>query len=274
MCPPIRLPPQRPRRPPIQPKTRERAGLRGFPCRAVQLAAYPLAQQEAGARRGRGNRAGPLATRRYVHIPLHKAGWLARNLGFTLMEMLVALTVFAVIGLLSAQLMGHTIGNHERLGERSNRVTEAQRAMLVLKRDITQLARRPVRDMLGDPRQAVLIGNDGLMEFSKFGWRNPLRQPRAEVQRVAYLVRDGDLYRAWWRVLDRAPDSEPALQKLLTDIEQIEFFALDASGQEHNYWPLLGEDAEHSDRQLVAILMRLEFAPFGVVERIWPVPAF
>ena len=188
------------------------------------------------------------------------------------MEILVALTIFAIIGMLCAQLMSRTLANHEIVGERSNRVAETQRAMLVLKRDIMQLAERPIRDMLGDPRNHILIGSDGLMEFSRLGWRNPLRQPRAEVQRVAYIMRENTLYRAWWSVLDRAPESEPALQQLLTDVEQIEFFAVDVSGEEHTFWPLLGDESESVDRRLAAIVMRLEFKPFGVVERIWPVP--
>ena len=194
--------------------------------------------------------------------------------GFTLMEMLVALTVFAVIGLLCAQLMGRTLGNHEVVSERSDRLTEVQRAMLVLQRDIMQMTDRPVRDLLGDSRGAVLIGSDGLMEFSRLGWRNPLRAQRAEVQRIAYIVDGGDLYRAWWGVLDRAQDSEPTLQRLVTDVDQVEFFALDTSGQEHTYWPLLGEEAGTSNRRLGAIVMRLEFEPFGIVERIWPVAGY
>lgn len=196
------------------------------------------------------------------------------NLGFTLMEMLVALAVFVVIGLLCAQLMGRTLANHEIVSDRTERLAEVQRAMLMLKRDIMQITERPVRDMLGDARGSILIGSDGLMEFSRLGWRNPLRQPRAEVQRVAYVVEDGDLYRAWWSVLDRAQDSEPALQRLLSDVEQIEFFAVDVSAQEHTYWPLLAEEAGRPERRLAAIAMRLESRPFGVVERIWPVTGF
>ena len=46
------------------------------------------------------------------------------NRGFTLLEMLVALTIFTVIGLLSAQLMSRTLDNHETAGERSERLAE------------------------------------------------------------------------------------------------------------------------------------------------------
>ncbi len=191
--------------------------------------------------------------------------------GFTLMEVLVALAVFAIIGLLGAQLMGRTLDNHAIVGERTDRLAEVQRAMLMLKRDLMQITGRPVRDLLGDARGWVLIGSDGLLEFSRMGWRNPLRQRRAEVQRVAYLTEDGDLYRVWWNVLDRAPDSVPARQRLLSGIEQVEFVALDASGREHAYWPPL-QEADSAGHRLAAIVMRLEFEPFGVVERIWPVP--
>ncbi|MYE52402.1 MAG: prepilin-type N-terminal cleavage/methylation domain-containing protein, partial [Gammaproteobacteria bacterium] len=54
--------------------------------------------------------------------------------GFTLVEVLVALAVFAVVGLMSAQLMSRTLANHESLSERSARLAEVQRAMLILKR--------------------------------------------------------------------------------------------------------------------------------------------
>ncbi len=45
------------------PNARERAGLWGFPCRAVQLAPHPLVHREAGAQRGKGKRTGPLAAK-------------------------------------------------------------------------------------------------------------------------------------------------------------------------------------------------------------------
>ncbi|MCY4213973.1 MAG: type II secretion system minor pseudopilin GspJ [Gammaproteobacteria bacterium] len=186
--------------------------------------------------------------------------------GFTLVEVLVALAVFAVVGLMSAQLMSRTLANHEILGERSKRLAEVQRAMLILKRDLMQVSSRSVRDLFGDPLPPVMIGADGMMEFSRAGWRNPLNSPRAEMQRVAYRIHEDHLHRAWWPVLDRAQDSEPVVQRLLSDVEQVEFLALDANGDEHAFWPNGAGGAS-----LVAIIMRLECEPFGVVERIWPI---
>jgi len=217
---------------------------------------------------GRAPQPRQLAIRQHGLMPAR-----SQNSGFTLMEILVALTIFAVIGVLSAQLINRTLSNQDRITERGERLAEVQRAMMLLKRDIMQITARPVRDLLGDAKASVLIGNDGLMEFSRLGWRNPLRQQRAEVQRVTYMVQDGDLYRAWWPVLDRAPDTEPVLQRLLPEVGQIEFFALDSFGDEHSYWPLLPVEEEGVEEpRLVAIILRLDSKPFGVVERIWPVP--
>ena len=208
--------------------------------------------------------------------------------GFTLMEMLVALAVFSVVGLICGQLVSRTLDNYEIVGQRGARLAEAQRAMQILKRDLTQLANRPVRDLLGDPQGPLTIGGGGLIEFSRMGWRNPLGQMRSDVQRVAYVMEDGDLHRVWWKVLDRAQDSEPSRQRLLADVEQAEFLALDAAGNEHSFWPPSGYDEppeeqaeeeeeteeeikERLERRLAAIVLRLQFPPFGYVERIWPV---
>jgi len=193
--------------------------------------------------------------------------------GFTLIEMLVVFAIFAAIGLISSQIVSGVLNNQRVVSERGERLIEVQRAMHILQRDIMQLSGRTVRDQLGDPLEPILIGTDGLIEFTRLGWRNPLAQRRAEVQRVAYLVQEGDLYRAYWQRLDRTPDSQPVLQTLLTEVAQIEFFALDMNGEEHSFWPTADGQAglDPGDR-LGGIIVRLDIAPFGPVERLWAVP--
>lgn len=196
---------------------------------------------------------------------------LGRQCGFTLIEMLVVFAIFAVIGVISSQIVSRVIDNQRAMGERGARLAEVQRAMQIMQRDIMQLSNRSVRDQLGDPLQPITIGADGLMEFTRLGWRNPLGLRRSQVQRVAYVTRDGDLYRTYWNVLDRTPQSEPVVQRLLGDVEDIEFFAVDASGDEHSFWPVAG--AATPATALVAVVVRMDMPPFGAVERIWPVPS-
>ena len=193
--------------------------------------------------------------------------------GFTLIEVLVAFLIFGIIGLVSSQLMSQTITRNAELSARGERLGDLHRAMQILQRDVMQMADRPIRTEYGDRAEAIIIGTDGAIEFSRVGWRNPLQLPRSEVQRVGYLLQDNKLMRGYWPVLDRAQDTEPAYQTLLDEVEQVEFYALDASGNEHTYWPQPGADPNDPERKLVGLILRIEVSPYGVIERVWEVPS-
>jgi general secretion pathway protein J len=193
--------------------------------------------------------------------------------GFTLIEVLVVLLIFSIIGMIGARMVSRVLDNDRVLSERGARLAEVQRSMQILQRDILQLSTRGIRDQLGDPVEPLLIGADGMIEFTRSGWRNPLQRPRSELQRVGYILQDDTLYRAYWMVLDRAPDSEPNLQALLSGVTQIEFVALDAGGNEYTFWPPAGDTRSEPASQLAGVVLRMEVAPFGVVERVWPVPS-
>ena len=200
-----------------------------------------------------------------------------KTLGFTLVEILVALLVFAVVGLLSTRLLSQSIDNQNNLQDRGQRLAEIHRAMRVLQRDIVQLSRRKIRDAQGEVLPALIVSDQGAIEFSRVGWRNPLRQPRSEVQRVGYRWQDEKIIRGYWLTLDRSYDAEPAYQTLLENVEAIEFFAVDQLGNEHKQWPLDPEanvvTEEGEALYLAAILVRAEIAPYGMIERIWQVPS-
>ena len=192
--------------------------------------------------------------------------------GFTLIEILVVLSLFGLIGIMTAQVVARTAQNNNTLTIKGDRLSEIHLAMQIIQRDIVQIASRPIRDELGDPLPALRIGADGLIEFTRTGWRNPLLLQRSELQRVAYIVQDGDLYRAYWTVLDRAGDSEPTMQKLLSQVEDIEFFAIDLGGEEYTFCPRPPDDQTKSNRDIAGIIIRAEIQPLGVIERVWQIP--
>jgi general secretion pathway protein J len=192
--------------------------------------------------------------------------------GFTLLEMLVALTVFAVLGLMSSQMINRVLDVHNAAIARGDRLTELQRAMQILQRDVLEITARSVRDEMGDPLPSLRVGTDILLELTRSGWRNPLGQRRSELQRVAYQLRDGTLTRYYWNVLDRAEDSEPVTQELLHDVAEATFYAVDVSGNAHAYWPLVGDQVQDPSLQLAGIEVHLNIAPFGEITRLWDVP--
>lgn len=193
--------------------------------------------------------------------------------GFTLVEILVALFIFAVLGLIGTQLVSRVTQQQGQLAERGARLTELQRAMQILKRDFMQIQNRPIRDGLGDLRPSLILADDDGLEFTRLGWRNPLRQSRSDEQRVAYLFDDANnaLIRLFWPVLDRAQDSEPIQQVLLTEVDRVEFLVISSDGNRFNYWPQV--TAGQNGPAATAIEMRIDAAPFGRIDRIWEVPA-
>ena len=195
-----------------------------------------------------------------------------RARGFTLLEMLVALAVFAVLGLMSSQMVNRVLDVHKIAIARGERLGELQRGMQMMQRDVLEVAPRSVRDEMGDALPKLRIGTDLALELTRNGWRNPLGQRRSELQRVAYVARDDILYRYYWNVLDRAEDTKPVIQELLHDVSSVEVSAIDAGGNEHAFWPIAGDGDSDPSTKLAAIQVRITVAPFGEITRLWDVP--
>ena len=112
----------------------------------------------------------------------------ARQSGFTLLEMLGAITIFAVV---SAMVYGGQVAvlKAKAVTERQAlHLKQLQLAMLMLERDIGQHLLRPVRDDYGDSQPPMVADEYGdfRLTLSRAGWQNPLKLPRSTLQRVAY----------------------------------------------------------------------------------------
>ena len=194
--------------------------------------------------------------------------------GFTLIEMLVALAVFAVIGIISAQLLSQMISFTDTAQSRGERLVNFHRVVEIMRRDFQQLTYRSVRDELGEPTYEVSIGVGSLIEFSRKGWMNPNLRHRSEIQRVAYDLRGDRVFRQYWLVLDRSPDTLPVEQVLMRGVTLANVIAIDQLGSETYFWPTT-PDAESEDEDvpaLAAIKFEIETAEFGPIVQIWIVP--
>ncbi|MCH8498621.1 MAG: type II secretion system minor pseudopilin GspJ [Marinobacter sp.] len=158
--------------------------------------------------------------------------------GFTLMEVLIAVTVTAVIGLGVWQVVGNIALSRDRVQSAALEFDGVQRTMLLLERDFSQLINRPVRDIYGDPQPALTTRDDDFMvTFTRQGWRNPTAARRSELQRVAYEYTGDQLRRRYWVTLDQGPEDNSRDQLLLSDVTAFSIRFVDHEGNWQETWP-------------------------------------
>ena len=141
--------------------------------------------------------------------------------GFTLLELLVAISIFSVIGLGSHQMLRTVIDSHDAVKSTTQSYASMNLALAIMQRDFNQFVPRGVRDEYGEPTNPIAFeSEDYVVEFTRTGWGNPAGIHRSRLQRVAYSVdyETEELYRHFWKVLDRAEDSEPLSELLLIGV--------------------------------------------------------
>jgi general secretion pathway protein J len=210
-----------------------------------------------------------------IHIPAFKANQPTRLYrssmhGFTLLELVVAISVFSILASIAYGGLNTVLDNNEHHELVAKRLSALQTTYTFLQRDIEQLVQRSIRDETDNKLPALYATGDEnqLLEFTHTGWLNPLQLPRSELQRVSYRVEEGNLYRGYWSNLDRPAGSEIHESVILNDFKAINIRFLDENKQWYPVWPPLGkEDLNH---QLpVAIEISIESNEFGTITRLF-----
>lgn len=198
-----------------------------------------------------------------------------RNSGFTLLELLVAVLVFAFISALASGGFNAVLSTASRSEEQMTRLAELQKAMVIMARDIEQAVERSIRDEFGGTLPP-LVGSQSttLLEFSRTGLRNPSKVARSHIQRVAYRHEDGVLYRLSWPVLDRAQDTEANEYQLIEGINEVEIRYLDDNRDWQGQWPPLVAVPGATNGLPKAIEIILDIEGLGEVPRLYRVRGF
>ena len=196
--------------------------------------------------------------------------------GFTLLELLVAIAIFAVMSAIIYGGLSSVINARNEVGERAQALKELQRAMRMLERDMNNVRFRPARDALGDTEPAFSGGNGQpvLLAFTRGGWPNPAGALRSDQQRVAYALNGTALQRASWALVDRATLEAGQTATLLEDIESLSVQFLDDNGQWGTSWPPLSNDPTQQPSDMPpprAVRLTLEHAHWGALQRIFSV---
>jgi general secretion pathway protein J len=216
-----------------------------------------------------------------------------RGRGFTLLELLVALFIAAIMFAMGYAAISQALTSHDQLKLQQARLTELQTAMRVMEQDFVQLAPRPVRQPIGDePSQPALQAaapasmdstdsaesQQPLLALTRNGWANPVGLQRPALQRVAYYFQNGTLRRESWYVLDPTLSSTTAKRDLLTHVKSITFQYLDVNHTWQQLWPpttVQGVVAQELSLRIrpIAVQVTIDTEDWGKITRTFEVAA-
>ncbi len=201
-----------------------------------------------------------------------------RQRGFTLLELLVAMFIAAVMFAIGYGAINQAVNNNGALTEQQTRLKEVQTAMRVLEQDLVQLAPRPVRQPVGDGWLPALMGQadpnaQPILQFTRGGWNNPNGVQRPGLQRVEYFLEKDTLRREYWNVLDPTLQNKTQKRDLLTHVKSVTFRFMDVSRQWQTQWPptaVAGALAQESALRIrpIAIEVTLDTDDWGKLVRI------
>jgi general secretion pathway protein J len=200
----------------------------------------------------------------------------ARQAGFTIVELMVAMLVTAIVFALGYGALNQAVGNRELISARAQRLQALQATIRSVVQDFSQLAPRPIRDPLGAGHLPALLGEPAQATLTRGGWMNPAGVPRSTLQRVRYVLEDGSLYREQWSVVDATLDPPPARRLLLDGVRSFSLRYLNDGRNWQQDWPPAALGAERTEGDLrwrpIAVEVTIELEDWGRIVRLVEVP--
>ncbi|MGH8713709.1 MAG: type II secretion system minor pseudopilin GspJ [Casimicrobiaceae bacterium] len=166
-----------------------------------------------------------------------------RRSGFTLLEVLIAIAIVALLALMGYRAVAALSDSEARLSAEAARWRSLDLFFARLEADLRQAMPRPVRSAAG--REPAWLGvadanGDATLAFSRAGPEFTI-DPGSAGLRLGYRLRDGTVEVLYWPGYDRPRDSEPSAYALLSGVAHLRLSYLTASGRWVETWPLAGE---------------------------------
>ena len=195
--------------------------------------------------------------------------------GFTLLEVLIALSLFAVLSAMAFGGLNQLLGQHQQLQKRQHRFVDLQSTIQVLERDFSQIEPRSIRDAFGDA-QAALKGNstpEFTYQLTTKTWFNPHNTQGVLLQRIGYQLQDQKLWRSYHPQLDAGIGNSPVRYTLMDQVTNFKVRFLLDKKQWINYWPPIDQQGKPNLKKLpTAIEIQLTTADFGTIKRVLEIP--
>ncbi|WP_447764624.1 type II secretion system minor pseudopilin GspJ [Sphingopyxis panaciterrae] len=169
--------------------------------------------------------------------------------GFTLVEMLVALSIFAVIAAMGVGLLRSSIDTQDAVQARLKAMGGINRVRAVMANDLAQAVQRSTRGQAGEPIPAFMGSSTGFA-FVHGGASALDGSTRPDVERVAYAFTGGEWRRATQPMLDGTALGDG--DRLIGEVDAVAVRYRDENGAWGDNWT-----SEPGDRLPRAVEVRL-----------------
>ena len=158
--------------------------------------------------------------------------------GFTLIELMVALFIFALLAAAGVSLLSFGVRAQATATQRLNDTADLRRFSVLMANDLAQTLPRIARAPDGQPLRAF-TGNDGrsdplVIGYVRGGWTNPDGAARAGIQRVDVTLSEGRLTRTAYPMVDGS--AAPAGIVLADRVDQLMMRYRDRKGEWRPRW--------------------------------------
>ena len=167
---------------------------------------------------------------------------MSRARGFTLVELLVALAIFALLAAFAYRGLTTLLDSREALAKESRKWRDVTVFVGRLERDLDAVLARGAVDGNGTQQAPVSSSIEGPATGLALTRSGSTLQPHALAapQRIAYRLVEGRVERLTWIGVDSAPRARPAATVVLADVKSLAFRFLDTRGEWRPQWGLGG----------------------------------
>ncbi|MEO6927978.1 MAG: type II secretion system minor pseudopilin GspJ [Casimicrobiaceae bacterium] len=165
--------------------------------------------------------------------------------GFTLVEVLIALTILALIGVLAYRAMAALADGEARLAVETSHWTTLDAFFARVESDLRAAVPRGVRHgNLREPALAATVDANGNAALTLTRASSDFDDdPGVAGQRIGYRLQHGTVEIAYWPALDNVDAAQPLSYPLLSGVTQLRIGYVTHDGRWIAQWPVLGEPA-------------------------------
>ena len=163
------------------------------------------------------------------------------QLGFTLVELLVAMAVLAVLASISFRGLNSILEAEAHVRSETRRWNDVAVVIAHMGRDLSLAVPRPVRDGTGSVNAAMIIGRvseeiRSQLMVTRLGDGDDAAS-QSDLRRIGYRLRAGTLEYLVWPATDSAPNAIPLVNPVLENVDDFQLRALVQDGSWTSVWP-------------------------------------